>query len=329
MSSERENQTLRLVQFNVENLFLFLDKYANQNFKKVSESEWKSFSSSVVPNKSLKKCYALAEIIRETKPDILMLNEIGGFESLENFNKHFLNKEFTPYLKEGNSDRGIDVGYLVKKECPFKPILISHKDRPINFLYPHETLTPSGGKSHYFSRDVSEMRLFRQAAAGSSDDHQPWLTILLTHLKSKLDNNRIDFEGRMRRKAELDSLVEIYNEVLHELGPNSNIAVVGDFNGIARAEKPDLEFVSLHQKTNLIETLDYANVPNEKRFSQIQLSPSGANQYLQLDYIFVSPPLAPLILKEQTYIHHFKFEDRYQQASDHFPNVVTFQLPHS
>src|SRR5690349_12400091 len=106
---------LRLIEFNVENLFIYLDHYQGQDLTKVTEREWRSFSASTIPNKPIAHVRELARAIKDLNPDILMLCEVGGTESLANFSKHFLNDEYAPYLIEGNSDRGIDLGYLVKR----------------------------------------------------------------------------------------------------------------------------------------------------------------------------------------------------------------------
>ena len=324
--------TLRLVQFNVENLFLYMDLYNGQNLTQLSEAQWGQLSTSVTPNKPLRKVLGLAEAIRDLNPDVLMLNEVGGVESLENLNNHFLNNDYIVYLKEGNSKRGIDVGYLVKKSLPFKALLISHKDRPINFLYPHEKATESGGKSHYFSRDVAELRLFKPGSKS------PSLILLLTHLKSKLDSDGIDKGGQLRRAAELKTLVNIYNEVRAESKEKPFVVVAGDFNGIASREKMEPEFQPLYEQTDLVEAFSAAEVPLEKRFTQVQITPSGRQLFIQFDYQFVSPELAECIDKENTFVYHFKselgqtapfprnMEERSNLISDHYPVVLTVKI---
>lgn len=329
----KTKETLRLVQFNVENLFLNLGLYNGQDLKKITEAEWKKFSTSSTPNKSLQKTWALAETIEDLSPDILMLNEVGGLESLENFNRLFLNDGYNVYLKEGNSNRGIDVGYLVRKDLAHKAVLISHKDRPLHFLYPHESQTPSGGKSHYFSRDVAELRLFHP------NENTPRLVILLTHLKSKLDSEKIDSEGRLRRAAELKTLVQIYNEVKREVGDRVPICVAGDFNGVASRENTESEFLPLYQNTDLVETFEAAGTPLPERFSQIQISPLGKTQHLQIDYIFISQNWREKVIPgaNQTFAYRFKdhlkqalpfpktLEDRMRLPSDHYPIVATIR----
>lgn len=322
---------IRFVQFNVENLFLYMDQYSGQDLKEISEAEWRKLSTSVTHNKSLKKAWAVAKTLRDINADVIMLNEVGGQESLANFAKYFLNDEYVPFLKEGNSNRGIDVGYLIKRNREFKAVLISHKDRPISFLYPNETQTPAGGKSHYFSRDVAELRLF------APNENSPRLVVLLTHLKSKLDPANVDIQGRLRRAAELKTLVDIYNEVRAELQFKVPVIVAGDFNGIASRLFMEPEFQYLHDKTDLIEVLEAASRPVDERFSQIQIGYSGKSTKLHIDYIFVSPDLKDRIVSEKTGIHLFRnemgqsiplpqtMEDRDRLPSDHYPLVLTLQ----
>lgn len=324
------SKTLRLVQFNVENLFIFLDLHKKQDFKKITELEWQSLSSSTTPNKPLRKVQALADILLEINADIIMLNEVGGVESLENFNKHFLGNRYLIYLKEGNSTRGIDIGYLVRADLNYKAVLISHKNRPINFLYPHEKRTPAGGQSHYFSRDVAELRLFKPK------ENSPYLTLLLTHLKSKLDNQKIDSEGQQRRAAEARTLVEIYNEVKAELGAQTPLLVCGDFNGIASRNNTEPEFKLLYEKTDLVDALELAEKPLTERFTQVQITNQGKRLLLQFDYIFVSSALHHRVIKDETYVYRYKgptgtaaapiprsLEERAMHPSDHYPVIIS------
>ena len=152
---------------NVENLFLLFDQELPPNYEKLTEPQWQKLSTSTYENKPLNKTLQLAQTIKDLNPDIMQLVEVGGAESLKNFNHYFLNDQYSPILIEGNSDRNIDVGFLIKKNSDFYFDLITHKNRLINFLYPHEiqsnkTNYPPQIVSHKFSRDCAELRLFRQ-----------------------------------------------------------------------------------------------------------------------------------------------------------------------
>lgn len=300
--------------------------------EKISERAWQNLSTSITPNKPIAKLRWLARTITELDPNILCLNEVGGLESLQNFNRFFLNDQYEPYLIEGNSHRGIDVGYLLKKGHEFKPLLISHKDRPIDFLYPHESEGPGKAKSHYFSRDVAELRLF------SPVDSSVQLVILLTHLKSKLDPDLIDYQGRKRREAELKALVRIYNEIRAEL-PGKPIFVCGDMNGVAQKANYEAEFQALYEMTDLIEPFGQLGLDPQKCISQVQISNNQTVRNMQIDYIFVSPEIMPHILNANCGAYFFKSElgvdenlpktldERLRLPSDHYPVVLDFGWP--
>lgn len=336
---------LRLCVFNVENLFVLADEPSEARIKQVidtdSEQEWQAISVSIIPNKPLRQLKGIARAIREMKADILMLCEIGGLESLRNFSKYFLGGEYTPHLIEGNSDRGIDLGYLVRSSLPLKYDLISHKHRSIDFLYPHERQSLQTGyaderlkaqQTHKFSRDVLELRVFK-------DDGTLALICMLVHLKSQLDRDRIDPFGRDRRKAELEKLVKIYLELEQENGGVIPIAIGGDFNGSASGAILDPEFEELRKKTSLRDVLEVANVPVEQRFTHMQIQPWGNKSVnRQFDCLFVNPPLQAKVIASESKVFHYSDEfnmkievprtlaEKRLLPSDHYPVITEIHL---
>lgn len=237
--------------FNAENLFLLFDQPIPTHFQKLSEPQWQKLSASVYENKPLNKCLQMASLIKENAPDIMMFCEVGGLESLKNFNELFLDSQYSVALIEGNSDRHIDVGFLIKKTNEFYFDLATNKNRPLHFLYSHENTSvktgyPVKGTTHFFSRDCAELRLFK------SDRAHPFMIILLTHLKSRLDPERIDPGGIERRSAELRTAIDIYKEVKAQ---NSDVPILfaGDMNGFAGATSTDAEFKAIYNETDLQE----------------------------------------------------------------------------
>ena len=113
--------------FNAENLFLLFDQEIPAHYQKLNEAQWQRLSSSVYENKPLQKCMQIAQFVKSEAPDILMMCEVGGLESLKNFNKLFLDNKYDLALIEGNSDRNIDVGFLIKKDFPLHYNIKSHK----------------------------------------------------------------------------------------------------------------------------------------------------------------------------------------------------------
>lgn len=322
---------IKVMQFNVENLFLYLDQHDGSPIGKITEREWQAKTSSPTPNKSLQKTWAIAAAIEDVNPDFILLNEVGGLESLQNLNKYFLQNHYSEYLIEGNSDRGIDVGYLVNKNLSLKCLNLSHKNRVLKFTSPQQ-MEKLPKRYHYFARDVSELRIFRP------QQNSPELILLLVHLKSKLDPEGLDPSGRLRREAEVNSLAEIYREIQSELSSKVPVILAGDFNGRVQRIDGEPEFASLFHSTDLLDVFEEASLPSEKRFTQLQMLEGGECRFLQLDYIFVSPDLSAHIDKEKTGPYRFKgdlgfelpiptnLEQRYALPSDHYPTVLTLNL---
>ncbi len=331
---------LRVVQINAENLFLFFDQPMTKPVEQYSEKEWQRLSHAAQSNKPLFKTLSLAKSLIEIDADIILMNEVGGLESLENFNKLFLNGAYTSYLIEGNSNRGIDNGYLVKTTLPYRCSLKTHKDRPLHFIYPHEkdlneyfknSQPEKVVKTHYFSRDCAELRMF---------DNKDELKIifLLVHLKSKLDLDGIDPLGNERRAAELKTVVEIYKEVETETNKAVPILVAGDFNGVARKINHEIAFDLLYEQTPLEDIFDILQLSEEERATQVQVHRNGRVDHLQIDTIFVSPHLKNSLIQSGCYVFRYKNElglpspfprtidERIQLASDHYPVVATFQI---
>lgn len=318
--------TFRIAQLNAENLFLYLDDQTERDWRKVSEKEWQKLSNASVPNKSLLKTLWLADSLLAIDADIVFLSEVGGQESIQNFARHFLKGAYVPHLIEGNSDRGIDVGYLVRKDFPHRVELRSYKDLPLKFHYPHED--PTTARTHYFSRDCAELRIFTEDAT------KPALVCLSVHLKSKLDPEGIDPEGKDRRAAELAALVEIYNEIRSQPNPPP-VIVAGDFNGSARRAALGPEFAAL-TTTDLESVQDILERDGADAATQLQFNRSSQIQWLQIDYVFISPELKPHLIPNGCEVFRYRSElnvalplpttldQRLHLPSDHYPVVATF-----
>lgn len=329
---------LKFCLHNVENLFLLFDELPRGDWQNESEVLWQKRSTSVYPNKPLEKTQELAKIFQDIDADIFMLCEVGGSESLNNFNHLFLGSKYSTALIEGNSDRNIDVGFLIRKNMGFYFDIQSNKDRPINYLYPHErehldkpTFYPNGKPtaSHRFSRDAAELKLFTQ------DIDKPFLMILLTHLKSRLDPERIDPNGFERRRAEFLTLLEVQKEMRLK-HPECPLIVAGDFNGNAALPQPDPEFEALYKETDLKDVLELGGTSVEERATYYQLRNNQKTDGRQIDFCFLSEAAQSLLRRDSPHVYRFKdeyglkmgipttLEAKMALPSDHYP--VVFEL---
>lgn len=275
----------------------------------------------------------IARTLKEIDADVVMLCEVGGLQSLDLFNHRYMNDAYYSALIPGNSDRGIEMGYLIHKRVPHFHQLISHKEKLIDFNYPHEIIEHKNHgkalKAHRFSRDIAELRLLK--------DQKPAIIVLLVHLKSKLDKEGIDYNGSLRRKAELRMLVKTYKERRAEF-PGIPIIVAGDMNGGAQREGHEPEFVDIYQETDLEDILRIIDEPKERCFSYFHFNRENIREASQLDYIFLPTELHPLVQKEESGIYQYRDQhgviipppqdtyQRYALPSDHYPVVATLKI---
>lgn len=161
-----------------------------------------------------------ANIILKADSDIVALQEVEDIQSLNSFNTLVLGNTYKSILIPGNDGRGIDVGFLVKKDLPFDIEVLSHR----------EILNSNGGK--VFSRDVPVLH-FRKK--GADEKAHPFMTIVGVHLKSKRDRPG-DPESKMKRQEEVDALVEIISDQQRQYGDKHLILTMGDFNGDLRKD---------------------------------------------------------------------------------------------
>jgi len=172
------SNSFHIATFNAENFSLLFDRPLNRaELDGLSESDYLAMNPSIWnPNKDREKIAAIARVILAEDFDLLGLCEIGGLETLENFNALYLRGRYDCHLFEENSRRGIYVGALAKKGR-FPGL------RAINV--PGE-----------FSRNLLRLELGEKGGN---------LTVFVTHLKSQRGDDRgLEFRvDEVRRLAAL------------------------------------------------------------------------------------------------------------------------------
>tara|TARA_R110002072_G_scaffold64203_4_gene159585 strand:- start:24187 stop:25176 length:990 start_codon:yes stop_codon:yes gene_type:complete len=326
---------LKIATFNLENLFLVaVDQEVTRTSLKSSD-----------------KTSKLSRTIKRISPDILFACEVGGIDSLKKLNSQYLDDQYIPSVIEGNSDRGIEIGYLINKDLELHCEQYTHRNRGLHFLYPHEKVLNQRYKDdhpkwtedelpyqdHLLSRDIAEMRFY---AKEDVDKKGPPLLITLgVHLKSKWDQDGIDEQGRLRRGAEAKLLIKTYQD-LKKRWPQTHIFLLGDFNGVVNGPNNDKELSTFHElEEDLVEVLEYLNLPYPKRATYILFTPSGTSPQ-QLDYIYFPKKLADQVVKEESGIFYYQDEEgnalalpqnpyqRHPLPSDHYPLVLTLKSFH-
>lgn len=311
---------IKLCELNTENLFISLEHYEGGGFETLTESQWRKLALPQLRRKQkpINKIWGLVDAIEDINPDILMLIEVGGKESLDHFNHYFLKNAFTVHFIETNSNRSIDLAFLIKKDFCWSAQAMSNRETPVK-IDSYKNLDPA----IRFSRDVAELHLF--------EGSELKLILLLTHLKSKISTDR-DFQGRDTRRAEAAALSHLYTK-LCERHPSVPMVVGGDFNSDLKS--PELELLA---KTDLTDFHDLLGSPMEARISQMHFDYKGQPQPQILDYLLISPHLKNKVVTEKSLTYRYKsFYDtphplpttvsqRYHMPSDHFPLILTLDI---
>lgn len=291
--------------WNVQDLFIFLDKHHDEDIQTLTEPKWQLLSSSLKSNKEHAKVIELATFISNLKFDICLLTEIGGEESLDNFNKFFLNSEYTVIHHPSNSDRGIDLGVLIKNELAPKTKHKFHSEK-------------------VFARGVLQLEL--------KIDKSNHFRFFLTHLKSKI-SKATDFEGRSQRALEVKKLCDIY--VKERAKKDIPTFVCGDFNGVINKDDTEEELALFESSLGLVDILEHLEKETFDRGTYAYFNKQGQLNLMQLDYALCEAKWADLIDKTSSIIDFTGIKrraielnraQRLLAPSDHYPIRLNINL---
>lgn len=335
----------KLMAYNVQDLFLQTAfPVGREHLHALSDPHWALLAPPDQELKPLSKLRALAAVILDEDPDCVCLSEVGGVGALDSFNELFLAGGYVPFITPGNSDRGIENGFLLKKSLPVSAELVSHRDWPVPFQYLHEAERTAYAvtalvaenfdlghpQQRKLSRDLPVLHLYDR-------DGTALVSLMAVHLKSGYDPHGFDPGGHTRRAAEVRALVEIYQSLKAERGAQHPVIVAGDFNGNASREGTWPEFQAIYAETELEDALYLAGLPGAERHTHFTFYGNKISSR-QLDYIFLGPELQGRLLPGGTYVHRYRsaegsalmepftFRDRGLLPSDHYPVLCTFRL---
>jgi hypothetical protein len=304
---------LRVMTYNVENLFMHVGKGPNP--KEIA--------------KDPEELVGVAAAIRAENPDIIIVVEVErDFSTLSAYNDHYLGGLYRPLMVSGNDQRGINIGFLVKRDLPFHVVLESNRGYlgvdPIN---------PSEGPIPIFSRDLPMLSLYTR---GHDISGPPLLTILGTHFKSMRDRPG-DPRGTALRGAQAQAAAEIIEGLRRRWGNHSRIMIGGDFNASPRQSRELDPLVHLGR----VDSMDKARVPRtvEARATHTyHPSRNGVGRPSRLDFMLLSPVLASFV--RSSHVHRYiepitgavrpipvTRDDRELNPSDHFPLLTDFRFP--
>lgn len=235
---------------------------------------------------------ALVNMIADVKPDLLGVCEVGTLEDL---------KDLQARLKAAGVDLPhaelCDGADAVRNLGLLGKFPVIARDHQTTLSY---TLA---GASMPFQRGILDVTI--EPVPGYQ------LRLLGTHLKSKRQTEQGD-ETEMRRNE--SRLLRKHIEAIVAAKPDTNLLVYGDLNDTKNTDV----IMELRGKEGRPDHLYDLWARDRFGFTWTHYWIT-ADEYARIDYILYSKPLAPEILKQDSYIHH---APEWFTASDHRPIVV-------
>ena len=310
----RENkQSLRLVQYNVE--WLFIDYYSSMDCPG-DGCTWKSVDDAE------KHLSYVSKVINELNPDIINLCEVEGCDEL-NAVKNYLDDSYVPYLKKGtDTSTGQNVGMLTRID----PLVDLYRSEE-KIAYPISGTkcgsTSSSGTSGVSKHYITEFDLgvYKVALIGA-------------HLLAiPTDPSRC-----VQREAQAQVLQNI---VYGYIGRGYEIILMGDMNDYdgeildMNSDKPTSRVLDIMkgldgQKKGTYELTNIAvKIKQDDRFTDWWDSDNNCNtsskmDYSMIDHILVTDNVYSNIVN--AYIYHDYEEYCGKWNSDHYPIVVDFEF---
>lgn len=247
------------------------------------------------PPKSAQSQAALADVMEDSRADIIALQEVENIEILTEFRDNNGLKDDYPYLTlvEGNDGRGIDVALMSKH-----PIgnVVSHKD---------ETFPIEGQADRGFLRDLLQ-------ADVEIPEYGP-VRFFLSHFASKRGGERSD----VMREAEAQKAREIIKRETQAF-PSQKYVIMGDFNDTPDSPSAQILTQKDDEGWGLVDA--FREKPDSVSYPT---NPKTAKKwgYKRIDHILVSPEMA----KDQVGVQVHKHPSA-STASDHWMVSADFTL---
>lgn len=307
-----DSKELKFASYNVLNLEHSVGKY------KTSEETGKRVFNYEVLTKNPEDVKKIAQIITEEKLDFIVLQEVEGIQALKLFNRNYLNNQYEPIVLPGNDTRGIEIGFLVKKDLPIKYKVISNREATHLYAATNEEIP-------IFSRDLPALHIWKQESSVLDD---PEMIIFGNHLKSQRDRKE-DAKSVLFRTAQVEEMTAIVSHY-KEVYKDSAVFIAGDFNANLAT---GAEFKPLKAESGLKDSFDLNSVTmqDHERVTHSFHPRDGETSYSQMDAVFMNDKAQEYFI--QSYVYRYQengkvkplpktYEERELNPSDHYPVIV-------
>ena len=294
-ANKPESNTIRIVSYNVENLFDYRHDTLKNDFAFLPEGQYR-WTKTKFHNKLHKIAQVICNIGDTLLPAIIGLQEVENDSCLYRLCHNHLGSHFFSYAYlhyESPDLRGIDVALLYDTTL-FRPL--SAYPIPIPF---DSTVRPT--------RDILYAHLLNTSRITQMSEHTPLagndrssfsLHCFVCHFPSQLGGAA----NTKKRRQQVEQTLINHIDSLLSIDPDAKIIVMGDFNGEPRDCLPPL--------INLMNSGNNSMYERSETFSTMKYAPSNRKHYYTykfrdiwscIDQFFVSPSLLYLITDTRVY----------------------------
>ena len=316
---------IKVATFNCENLFARYKFKSDVDTDTAIKDGWLPHERFFHINNETEKRLT-AEAIKETKADVIALQEVENLQVLKRFrNNYLLGTRKYKYIciVEGNDPRFIDIAVLSKY--------------PIEKIDTHIHEYNKKLRMFTFSRDCLECDILIPNTSKK-------IRMYVNHFKSMMDKSS-PCEGRkVTRKKRIAQSIRVKEIVSEEISNgNRGFVILGDFNDYLQKDEqgaPGIaELVNWNEVENVVNRL-----PENERWTHYFKGRSRCDipeVYKQLDYILVSKSLVkknenkkPKIIRKGLPLRAAKYEgERFEgvgqtspKSSDHCPVIMELEV---
>jgi len=316
--------------------------------KRFTIATWNTFDLKLLkgqqPNRrkgipDVKQPWAVEEmkhVVADINADLYIFQEVWGNDNLKEFNREVLDDQYDTYLIKGNDERGIQIGFAVRKGMNVD--IVHETNRDLRWT------DDSGRDRPAFSRDLPVLYLKQRDGSGKSAKDAPDLIVLGAHFKSKRTDNPSDPESNKYRRAHAERAAEIYRQ-LEADHPGTPIVLGGDFNGDI-VNDPELQPLrdAMSESLNLMgdklsrdEKVTHTFHPYKQRMKASQLDGLFLNKVMEsrlveafvYHYKDATGKIKRYIGDWANKIYPIFFKQRAQNPSDHMPVVGVYDMTRS
>lgn len=316
------DEPIRMMSLNALNLHLLDDKFGweqKSKKKKMNRRLTKKNSHRRTRKKPEHHTKALAEVILETSPQFISLQEVSGIESLNIFNKRYLKGRYKVYFLTGARPRHTGIAFLARKDLKVDIKTRSHQDLVwINRQKKREQL---------FTRDFPIFEVYVQG------QKTPNIIVAGVHLKARM-NRPNDPKSFYKRNAEIAGGVEILKN-LKKKNPKASLVIMGDFNS-SRGQQ------EVHELSDNLKLFDphlskehFVDEGGLGKSTFVYFPREGGTKEREFDRALLSSDLHDKLISSWVYRYKDSYtgetkqlprsmEERDQNPSDHYP--ILFDL---